>query len=149
VSLTFIRNIVFHDSNSQGNIIFYKYTIYSRFSVLRRFFKGSILTRNFQILSNSRIFPGPGKWICYSPGFLGHVGTLIICKAAQFDFLFLCIIFICTSSKLSKVSSTFNPNVRVTTTCSLPYLSGSLIHFSRIYGRYLYILERRSFAGLP
>ena len=58
-----------------------------------------------------------GKLLCHNPGFLGHLGTLIICKAAQLFYrLSISLIFVCTPSKLSKASSTFNPNI--ITTCS-------------------------------
>jgi len=53
---------------------------------------------DFQILSNSKTFPGLGKLIYYIPGFLGH---LIICKATQpFYQSSISLIFVCTSSKL-------------------------------------------------
>jgi len=63
------------------------------------FFKGSIFQRDF---IKSKDISRTQKFIC--PGFLGHVGTSIICKDAWF---FYSLIFVCTSSKLS---STFNPN---------------------------------------
>ena len=56
--------------------------------------------------------------------FLGHLGTTIICKAAWLFYRSsISLIFVCTSSKLSK-TSTFNPNI-TTTYARPPYLSGS------------------------
>ena len=87
------------------------------YSNLSKFFPG-----DFQIWSNSRKFPGPGKWICYFPSFLGHEWTRLFVKLHGcsifyfFDFHFI-------SSKVSTVPSSFNPNV--TTTCLVTYLSGS------------------------
>jgi len=57
--------------------------------------KEIIFSTGILLLSNSRIFPGPGKWICYIPGFLEHMGTLIICKVTQlFYILFIWFSFV-------------------------------------------------------
>jgi len=82
---------------------------------------------DFQIWSNSKTFPGTGKWICYFPCYLAHLGTPIICKTAWLFYrLSISLIFVCTSSKLSKASSSFNPNITTTSVYARPpYVSGS------------------------
>ena len=66
--------------------VYYLFTFFvvvlSEFFQRQYFFPG-----DFQILSNSSTFPGPGKLISYFPGFPGHVGTPIICKAPRLFYL--------------------------------------------------------------
>ena len=89
-------------------------------------FSTSILFSHFFILRQH--FQGRKKIICYIPGFLEHLGTRTICKVARLFYRSsISLIFVCTSSKLSK-TSTFNLNI--TTTCwsatfsELRWLSG-------------------------
>jgi len=62
---------------STNQVFFYRHNIYSQTFCFKWIFSHAILfPGHLLILSNSRTFPGPGKWLCNFPGFPGHMGTL-------------------------------------------------------------------------
>jgi len=89
-------------------ILFSTGILFIHFFILSGFFpKAVFFLWDFQILSNSKTFP----WLFYRSS--------------------ISLIFVCTSSKLSKASFTFNSNI--TTTYALPpYLSGGNIKWGII-----------------